>query len=96
MPECSKNSATAIYNFKIFRGRIPGPPTLRGGEGREREGRKGEGSLLLREGEGRKWGKRGRGGEGEGEGKVRRKRERKIFAGPMSNCFRRPCIIIIR
>ena len=67
MPECSKNSATAIYNFKIFRGRTPRPPALRGGEGREREGRKGEGSLLLREGEGRKWGKRGRGGEGEGE-----------------------------
>jgi len=34
------------------------------------------------------WGKRGRRGEGEGEGK--RRREREIFAGPMSNCFRRP------
>ena len=92
----------AIYNFKIFRGRTPGPPALRGGEGRGREGReregregkKGEGSLLLREGKGREGGKRGRGGEGEGEGKGRREREREreIFAGPMSNCFRRPDI----
>jgi len=53
------------------------------------EGRTGEGSLLLREGKGREWGQRGRGGEGKREGKGRRERE--IFAGPMSNCFWRPC-----
>ena len=57
------------------------------------EGRRGEGSLLLREGEGMGLEGKGRGGEGEREGKGRREREREIFAGPMSNCFRRPCTV---
>ena len=37
---------------------------------------------------------KGRGGKGmgkDGEGRGKGRREREIFAGPMSNCFRRPC-----